>query len=1674
MERIEEFIEALKEKGIRIWSDNEKLRYQAAKGAMDSQTLEKIKEKKVEILEFLNNKSDIEVVFKSNQAERYEPFPLTNIQNSYVIGRNSAYELGDVTCHGYIEITYQEELDKEKLEMAWNKVIAKHDMLRAIIYENGYQRVQKDVPEVKIESYDLRTCSEDEQLLNLQNIRANYAEKQYPLGQWPMCDIVLSLWKGKSIIHFSLDMLITDFMSANLILNDLDNYYHGKAVEVKVETLYRDIVLYNQRKSMSKSKERKKAERYWQDKIRNMGTAPELIINNQKTGERETFKQLKFFIDEEGKENINEIAKELRVTASTVILTAFGEVINKWSKNSKFSINMTMLSRDKTIPGVDKVVGDFTDVNVYSMDYSSCKSFESRILENQVSLWEDLQNNAVSGIEVLRELGREKKENVMIPIVYTSTLGVSDSDNSFLSRSNISYKISQTPQVWIDCQIAEENGGVAVNWDYRTGVFLQNVIRDMFEAFERVLKRLGKKDNTVLKETDPIGLPEKTQAVRNKVNATERELPESLMAEGFVKSCVLYPNKTALITKDGEYTYAALKQYVSAVQHTLLENGLKPGDSAAVMLPIIINRVTVLNAVPAQMKMLDSYMDNAGILEISWVKLIIMSGDWIPVGLPENLFKKFTNAIVVSMGGATECAIWSIFHIIPRGYEKKNSIPYGKPLSNQKFYILNAGMEDCPDGVSGDIYIAGKGLAKEYFKDKEMTDQKFIFLPRIGERIYKTGDVGQYDEAGIIEFLGRSDNQVKVRGHRIELTEIDSILSENKELDDVVSIIVGDAQEDRRIVTVAVPKQAEVATEDTSQEIANIKNKEEELTKEVNKELLSEWVHAANKVVLSDIFLALYGKGVFTDSNRLYTYEEIVKTLNIPNKLYKLMHRWLTVLCNEKIVVHRDGGYCVNLFIAEQYKNNKKLWDEMYSIEGRLHYSQKLLDYLKTSSDVLPELMAGKEDPLNLLFPKGEMDVAMAAYHDNIINRIMNGLAKEEIEFLALDNRRTPIRILEVGAGVGGTSVDVIPSLDGTGAEYYFTDLSAFFLNNAREKFSGYEWVKYNIFDINKDIMEQTIAPFSVDIILAANVLHNAKNIHYVLENLKKLLKPNGTIIILEETLEAYTLLTSMEFKDGLTGFTDERAENNQTFFKREQWEGVFKEHKADIVYQFPEKGTPLEMAGQTIYVVRFKENYICPDKNNMLDELERRIPEYMIPSVITFLPRLPQTSNDKIDRGRISKWISASAEENKKVDVAELPQNDLEEQIARIWCKELNIERIGRNDNFYLSGGDSLLIAQVIARMRETIEAAKRWSWDDLLKEMMKTPTIRGVAKILSNQAGENEQDKSLVIIKEAAESSEKKVTVVFHAGTGTLTPYNSLIAYITERSQENEAVMGFTFGDEAEYLAIPTDKIFENLGKKYGRILSELGFTEYTLIGHCVGGLIALETAHYLKDKGKNVSSVTLLSTSIPHKKEETVLADLDMKIFETAVQTSLYNELLLERTFASLIDADIKKAGHQVDNDTLQQVIEYLIFNNGGNITVQALCSLTGKFAEVGAEFQRLHSMSATERMNDLYTTIERPNGQLMEHQRKMLNVLFRVFAQNFRCVSSYIPKVYTGKMRVFDCESVIANFFPSLFSEDKKTWEQYAQGEFLFDTMKGDHISCMNSPYIEENVKKILDL
>ena len=198
--------------------------------------------------------------------------------------------------------------------------------------------------------------------------------------------------------------------------------------------------------------------------------------------------------------------------------------------------------------------------------------------------------------------------------------------------------------------------------------------------------------------------------------------------------------------------------------------------------------ITIWNSVPAVMDMLvsnneiqnkDLEIDLDDIIDVkleeSSLRLVLLSGDWIPVSLPERIKEQYENAEVISLGGATEASIWSIYYPIDKVDASWKSIPYGKPLANQEYYVLNYDLEDCPVGVAGELYIGGKGLAREYYRDEEKTKSAFINHSKYG-RLYKTGDYGVMNRDGNIIFLGRKDYQVKIGGHRIELGEIENQL----------------------------------------------------------------------------------------------------------------------------------------------------------------------------------------------------------------------------------------------------------------------------------------------------------------------------------------------------------------------------------------------------------------------------------------------------------------------------------------------------------------------------------------------------------------------------------------------------------------------------------------------------------------------------------------------------------------------------------------------------------------------------------------------------------------------------------------------------------------------------------------------------------------------------------
>ncbi|MEK5097378.1 amino acid adenylation domain-containing protein [Bacillus sp. FSL W8-0848] len=189
--------------------------------------------------------------------------------------------------------------------------------------------------------------------------------------------------------------------------------------------------------------------------------------------------------------------------------------------------------------------------------------------------------------------------------------------------------------------------------------------------------------------------------------------------------------------------------------------------------------ITIWNSVPAIMGMTaDLYREDE---RNHHLRLVLLSGDWIPLQLPGKIKKIYKNTEVISLGGATEGSIWSIYYPIHEIKEDWKSIPYGKPLANQKIYVLNQHKQLCPVGVQGELYIGGAGVAEGYINDKEKTDKSFLWHQELGY-IYKTGDHGVLKEDGYVEFLGRKDSQVKIRGYRVELGEIENTLLKHEDI----------------------------------------------------------------------------------------------------------------------------------------------------------------------------------------------------------------------------------------------------------------------------------------------------------------------------------------------------------------------------------------------------------------------------------------------------------------------------------------------------------------------------------------------------------------------------------------------------------------------------------------------------------------------------------------------------------------------------------------------------------------------------------------------------------------------------------------------------------------------------------------------------------------------------
>lgn len=205
--------------------------------------------------------------------------------------------------------------------------------------------------------------------------------------------------------------------------------------------------------------------------------------------------------------------------------------------------------------------------------------------------------------------------------------------------------------------------------------------------------------------------------------------------------------------------------------------------------------ITIWNSVPAIMDLCVEHI-NGRYCENNTLRMIMLSGDWIPLKLPEKLWRKFPKASIISLGGATEASIWSCYYPVSAVEKGWKSIPYGWPLSNQRLYVLDKSMQMCPVSVKGEIYIGGDGLAKGYLNDGDKTAKAFIRHEKLGN-LYRTGDFGVFHKEGYIEFCGRLDQQVKIRGYRIELGEIEQKLLRHKDIKEAILTVKEDSSKNK-------------------------------------------------------------------------------------------------------------------------------------------------------------------------------------------------------------------------------------------------------------------------------------------------------------------------------------------------------------------------------------------------------------------------------------------------------------------------------------------------------------------------------------------------------------------------------------------------------------------------------------------------------------------------------------------------------------------------------------------------------------------------------------------------------------------------------------------------------------------------------------------------------------
>jgi pyochelin synthetase len=585
----QEFLSSLSERQVELWAEGEELCCRAPSGVLTADLREELGRRKEQILAALRPADELESQPEPAAHDRHEPFPLTDVQQASWIGRSSDPELGGVATHAHLEWDCL-GLDLERLQAAWRRLVARHDMLRAVVLPDGRQQALAEVPEYEIRMLDARELSPEALPARLDEVRQELSHQVLDPGRWPLFEVRASLLPGGVVrVHLSLDALIADAWSLRLLMRDWERFYREPDLALPpIGVTFRDCVLAEvaRREPEAEAEAEARALEHWRVRAADLPPCPDLpLVVSPAAVTRPRFVRRSRRLDRETWTHLRERAAGRDLTPSALLLAAYAEVLAAWSRRPDLTLNLTTFDRVPSIhPEVGDVVGDFTSVVLAGVRRAGAPTFERRARRVQEQLWEDLDHRKVSGVRVLRELvAARPDERARMPVVFTSLLTArGDALASLRWPGDLVHASIQTPQVWLDHQAYEEGGELVLEWDVVEELFPSGLLDDMLVAYQGLLVRLAAGDEAWREEPLDL-LPDWQRREREAANATASPLTGGLLHDGFAAQASWRPAATAVVDGRGRIvTYGELERRSNRLAWRLRELGVVPNRLVAV------------------------------------------------------------------------------------------------------------------------------------------------------------------------------------------------------------------------------------------------------------------------------------------------------------------------------------------------------------------------------------------------------------------------------------------------------------------------------------------------------------------------------------------------------------------------------------------------------------------------------------------------------------------------------------------------------------------------------------------------------------------------------------------------------------------------------------------------------------------------------------------------------------------------------------------------------------------------------------------------------------------------------------------------------------------------------------------------------------------------------------